>query len=264
MADQPTVAAGRVLPLPIAEALRDRDCADVLAVGVSNLPPGTVLSAGTDNGDGSWTLATTDLDGLTIAPPADRFGDVTLTVSAVARDAAGGDAALTTTAFGLTVAFGPAPTPTLPPEATAVAGPPAMPAPIPTAVDVPPAAAPVVVDAIDTADAGVGGDRTIALDIDVGLGEDDVPGPISVAIGGVPAGATLSAGTDMGGGTWILDSAALAGLTLALPAGAPDRLALGIAATAADGTSATGVLALTVSELPDVEPEPEPAIAPEP
>ena len=87
MADQPTVAADRVLPLPIAEALRDRDCADALAIGVSNLPPGTVLSAGTDNGDGSWTLATADLDGLTIAPPADRFGNITLTVSAVAHDA---------------------------------------------------------------------------------------------------------------------------------------------------------------------------------
>ncbi|HEX9569700.1 MAG TPA: LamG-like jellyroll fold domain-containing protein, partial [Rhodospirillales bacterium] len=195
-------------------------------------------------------------------------GNITLTVSAVARDAAGGDAALTTTAFGLTVAFGPAPTP--PPEATAVAGLPAMPAPIATPVDVTAAAAPVVADAVDAADAanaadaGVGGDRTIALDIDVGLSEDDVPGPISVAIGGVPAGATLSAGTDMGGGTWILDLAALAGLTLSLPADAPDQLALGVAATAADGTSATGVLTLTVSELPDFEPEPEPAIAPEP
>ncbi len=234
MADQPTVAADRMLPLAIAGALRDRECVDVLGVGVSNLPPGTVLSAGTDNGDGSWTLAASDLDGLTITPPADRSGDVTLTVSAVARDAAGADGALTTTAFGLKVVFGAAPTP-----------------------PVPPTPAPAIADAVGAADAGVGGERTVALDIDVGLGEDDAPGPISVAIGGLPSGATLSAGAHDGTGTWVLDASALPGLTLALPAGTPDQIALGIAATAADGTSATGVLALTVSELPDAEPEPE-------
>ena len=42
----------------------------------------------------------------------------------------------------------------------------------------------------------------------------------NLLISGVPAGATLSAGTDQGSGTWLLTPAQLAGLAINLPAGA--------------------------------------------
>jgi large repetitive protein len=44
---------------------------------ISGVPSGAVLSAGTDNGDGSWTLTSAQLSGLTITPPANSDGDFT-------------------------------------------------------------------------------------------------------------------------------------------------------------------------------------------
>ena len=43
-------------------------------VTIGGVPSGAVLSAGSDNGDGSWTLSEGDLAGLTITPAADVVG----------------------------------------------------------------------------------------------------------------------------------------------------------------------------------------------
>src|SRR3546814_6810687 len=58
------------IALDIAAALSDPDGSETLSITVSGVPEGAVLSAGTDNGDGSWSLAPADLTGLTITPPA--------------------------------------------------------------------------------------------------------------------------------------------------------------------------------------------------
>ncbi|MEA2921066.1 MAG: large repetitive protein, partial [Bradyrhizobium sp.] len=51
-----------------------------LTVTIGGVPSGAHLSAGTDNGGGSWTLATADLAGLTITPDSEFSGPIHLTV----------------------------------------------------------------------------------------------------------------------------------------------------------------------------------------
>ena len=57
----------------------------------SRAPDGARLSAGTDNGDGTWSLTPDQLIGLTITPPSDSDADFTLTVTATSTG--GSDAA---------------------------------------------------------------------------------------------------------------------------------------------------------------------------
>src|SRR3546814_19830325 len=64
------LAEDAAIPLDIAAALTDTDGSETLSITVSGMPAGAMLSAGTDNGDGSWTLAPADLQGLAITPPA--------------------------------------------------------------------------------------------------------------------------------------------------------------------------------------------------
>ena len=89
IADAPVVTVldveGRedtAITLDVSASLGDADGSEVLSVTVAGVPLGATLSAGTDNGDGSWTLTAGQLDGLTIMPPADSGADFTLLVSA--------------------------------------------------------------------------------------------------------------------------------------------------------------------------------------
>jgi VCBS repeat-containing protein len=90
--------------LDIDAALTDLDSSETLSIVISGVPEGASLSAGTDNGDGSWTLGAADLVGLTITPPADSDGDFTLTVTATATEGANGDSADTVATIDVTVA----------------------------------------------------------------------------------------------------------------------------------------------------------------
>ncbi len=58
------------------------DAGTASEITIANLPDGAVLSAGTDNGNGTWTLTSQQLDGLTITPPANSDEDFTLSVRA--------------------------------------------------------------------------------------------------------------------------------------------------------------------------------------
>ena len=51
-----------------------------VVVTIGSVPTGAVLSAGTDNGDGTWTLDESDLSGLTITPSSHSDDDFTLSV----------------------------------------------------------------------------------------------------------------------------------------------------------------------------------------
>ena len=42
---------------------------ETLSIEITGVPAGATLSAGTDNGGGSWTLTPAELAGLTITPP---------------------------------------------------------------------------------------------------------------------------------------------------------------------------------------------------
>ncbi|NIY77842.1 hypothetical protein HED22_19515, partial [Thalassospira sp. HF15] len=171
------------------------DSSETLTVTISGVPDGATLSAGTDNGDGTWTLGSDQLDGLTITPPDDFSGSFDLGVTATSAD--GSDVATTTDSITVDVA-GVADTPTL-----------------------------------EVSDVSGNEDSAIALDIDAGL--TDSSETLTVTISGVPDGATLSAGTDNGDGTWTLGSDQLDGLTITPADDFSGSFDLGVTATSADG-----------------------------
>ena len=190
------------------------DSSETLTVTISGVPDGATLSAGTDNGDGTWTLSSDQLDGLSITPPDDFSGSFDLGVTATSAD--GSDIATSTGSITVDVA-GVADAPTL-----------------------------------DVSDASGNEDSAIALDIDAGL--TDSSETLTVTISGVPDGATLSAGTDNGDGTWTLGSDQLEGLTITPPDDFSGSFDLGVTATSADGSdvaTSTGSITVDVAGVAD-------------
>ena len=183
------------------------DSSETLTVTISGVPDGATLSAGTDNGDGTWTLSSGDLEGLTITPTDDFSGSFDLGVTAQSAD--GEDVATTSGSITIDV-VGVADAPTL-----------------------------------ETSDASGSEDSAIALDIDAGL--TDSSETLTVTISGVPDGATLSAGTDNGDGTWTLSSGDLEGLTITPAEDFSGSFDLGVTAQSADGEDvATTMGSITV------------------
>ncbi|WP_181850096.1 Ig-like domain-containing protein, partial [Thalassospira xiamenensis] len=181
------------IALDIDTALTDGS--EVLTVTISGVPDGATLSAGTDNGDGSWTLSAADLNGLTITPANDFSGSFELGVMATSAD--GEDVA--TTSSTITV------------DVVGVADAPRL----------------------EVSDASGNEDSAIELDIDVGL--TDSSEVLTVTISDVPEGATLSAGTDNGDGTWTLASGDLDGLTITPANDFSGSFDLTVVAQSADG-----------------------------
>jgi hypothetical protein len=69
----------------------------VSSVTVSGVPEGASLSAGVDNGDGSWTLSVDEIDGVEITPPSNYSGDFDLTAAATTTDDSGDTASVDST-----------------------------------------------------------------------------------------------------------------------------------------------------------------------
>lgn len=84
------------IPLNLSASLTDTDGSESLSIRIAGLPNGAVLSAGIHNPDGSWTLAPTQLSGLSITPPANFNGRMDLTVTATATESSNGSTAATT------------------------------------------------------------------------------------------------------------------------------------------------------------------------
>ncbi|WP_220150189.1 Ig-like domain-containing protein [Thalassospira xiamenensis] len=216
IADAPTLdisdAAGNedsAIALDIDAGLTDSS--EVLTVTISGVPDGTTLSAGTNNGDGSWTLSAADLNGLTITPADDFSGYFDLTVTAKSAD--GEDVATVTHTIRVNVA-GVADAPTL-----------------------------------DLSDAAGDEGNAVALDIDAAL--TDSSETLTIIISGVPRGATLSAGTDNGNGTWTLSAAQLSGLTLTPVSNYFGTFELTVSAQSRDGrdtATTTAILLVTIEE----------------
>ncbi|WP_170310099.1 beta strand repeat-containing protein [Thalassospira povalilytica] len=151
------------------------DADETLSVTISDIPAGSTLSAGTVNPDGTVTLTAGELAGLTITPPEDFNGSFDLTVTATSSD--GADTASIADTLSVTVD----------PVADAPA---------------------VTIDIDPVIEENVPSDLTITLD----PLEADVTAEITVT--GLPADATLSAGTQNPDGSWTLSEGDLAGLTL--------------------------------------------------
>ena len=189
---------------------------DALAIVIAGVPAGAELSSGSDNGDGSWTLSSSQLAGLTITPAADDDSDFSLTVTVSTVDENGDT--LTTLR-------------TLDVEVTGVADAPQ----------------------VSLSDATGAEDTAIALDISAAL--TDSSETLGISISGVPAGATLSAGSDNGDGSWTLSANQLAGLTITPPPDDSRDFSLTVTAISSeDGTTALSLesLLVTVSGVADL------------
>ncbi|WNJ99210.1 DUF4114 domain-containing protein [Thalassospiraceae bacterium LMO-JJ14] len=218
-----------------------------LSVTVSGVPSGARLSAGTDNLDGSWTLAPGDLAGLTVTPPADSDADFALTVTATATNQITGVETTSDALIQAVVVDAVADAPTLSVDDVVLAD---------------PNAGDQLIEGSDAKDTlqGFGGNDTInggakgdtiigdgpsaatftgALAIAAALGDIDGSETLEIVVDGLPAGATLSAGTDNGSGTVVLTTADLAGLTITVPSGAAD-FSLNVSAIATDTDADSG------------------------
>ncbi len=81
----------RPVDLNLNITLADTDGSESLAIEISGVPTDASLSAGTDLGGGVWSIDPGDIDGLQLVPSATTSGTVSLTVSATATEAVGGD-----------------------------------------------------------------------------------------------------------------------------------------------------------------------------
>ena len=210
---------GYTRELDITSSLTDTDGSETLSITVSDVPDGVTLSAGTENPDGTWTLSSGDLDGLTMTVPADT-ADFDLSVSATATES-DGNANTVTSTVSVTE-------PDLVSEGVT----------------------------LSTSDASGSEDRAIALDIGATLTDTDGSETVSVTISGVPDGATLSAGTDNQDGTWTLDSGDLSGLTILPAEDSAADFSLTVTATATETTSGdtsttTSTVNVTVDGIAD-------------
>lgn len=200
------------IPLTITAALIDTDGSENLSLLVAQVPPGATLSAGTNNGNGTWTLSPSQLTGLSITPPPNFSGQINLVISATSSE--NGTTATIQTPLSVWVA-GVADTPVL-----------------------------SVQSAMGTED------TSIPLDITALLSDTDGSETLSIVIGNMPAGSSLSAGINNGNGTWSLSPAQLSGLTFLPPQHTGGVFSLSITATASEnGTSSslTSSLSVTVS-----------------
>ena len=208
-------SAGSAIPLSIASALTSTDGTETLSVNVAGLPSGAVLSAGTHNADGSWTLTPAQLANLTFTAPAGSFaGTANLAVTATASEPDGSHMATSATL------------------AVAVAG---------------VASAPTLNVASASGEAG----SIIALTIASALAAADGTETLAIKIAGVPSAASLTAGTKNADGSWTLTPSQLSNLSLiAPPAGSfagTANLTVTATATESDGSQASTSASLPVA-----------------
>jgi extracellular elastinolytic metalloproteinase len=108
VADPPTLSVadatgdeGSAIPLSVSAALTDTDGSESLSITVAGVPAGVALSAGINNGGGTWTLTPAQLTGLTLT-----YGDnltFTLTVTATSTEASNGSTASTQGTMTVTI-----------------------------------------------------------------------------------------------------------------------------------------------------------------
>ena len=90
---------GTAIPLSISAAPDDADGSETVAITISGVPAGDTLSAGTDNGNGSWSLTPGQLAGLTIT----SVDGVSLSLTVTATSTAISDGATASTSANLAV-----------------------------------------------------------------------------------------------------------------------------------------------------------------
>ncbi|RKK03596.1 Ig-like domain-containing protein, partial [Pseudoroseomonas wenyumeiae] len=196
-------AAGREdqpIALDLGATLADRDGSEILSLVLEGLPRGARLSAGVNNGDGSWTLTSAQLAGLTLTPPGNWSGRMALTLVAHAME--GADASHATSRAGFAV------------EVEAVADRPML-------------------DVAATAEGGE--DSLLALDLRARLADGDGSESLFLRVTGVPAGSRFNAGSENADGSWTIPGDALPGLGFQPPRDYSGTPRLRFTALAAEG-----------------------------
>ncbi|MFZ9000816.1 MAG: hypothetical protein ACO20H_05905, partial [Bacteriovoracaceae bacterium] len=206
------------IDINITSLLTDLDGSESLSIVISNIPEGASLSAGVDNGDGTYTLTQDQLEGLTITPPTDSDVDFSLNVTATATDSNGD----TESTSGLLFV-----------DTNAVADMPML----------------VLNDSSGDEDTSIG------LDITSALTDLDGSESLSIIISDVPEGASLSAGVDNGDGTWTLTKEDLNNLSITPPQDSDVDFNLTVTATATeengDTASVSGNLFVDINSVAD-------------
>nr|WP_256580767.1 cadherin domain-containing protein [Pseudomonas sp. QTF5] len=78
-ANLPAGVAGE--PINLALTTPSADISGPITVSISGVPSGWIFNAGTDNGDGTWTVQTSDPGALTVTAPSDFAGALVLDVN---------------------------------------------------------------------------------------------------------------------------------------------------------------------------------------
>ena len=186
------------------------------------MPEGATLSAGVDNGDGTWTLTQSDLDNLRLTPAADDSSDFTLAVTATTTEA-DGDSTSVNASLNINIQG---------------------------VADLP---------ELDVASVTGQQDTSFALDIASALNDSDGSETLSITISNVPNGAVFSTGVDNGDGSWTFTPRQLEGLNITPPPNFAGELDLTVTATAieADGDMSIANASLTVTVTEDPKDLPE-------
>jgi hypothetical protein len=205
------------IALQLGAALTDRDGSEKLSLTLEGLPAGALLSAGLNNGDGSWTLTPGQLTGLRLTPPGNWSGDMALTLVAHAMENANANAASTRVSFQVSV--------------SGVADAPLYDAPATLRGDE---------------------DSVLPLDLHAQLSDQDGSESLSAVVTGVPDGGHLTSGSRNADGSWTVPGAALEGLGFVPPANYSGTLRLGVTvlATEAAGGSASQSSEIVVTVRP--------------
>ena len=199
----------------ITTSLVDTDGSETLSVSIGSIPAGAILSDGTNSftaaaGSTSVNVTGWALNNLTLTPPANFSGNISLNVSATATESTGATA---TTQSPLVVVV----TPTV--DAPVISG----------------------NTTIVTMAQGSGGQSTVNLPVLATLVDTDGSETLSIAISGVPTGATFNHGTSTGNGVWTFSAADLDDLTMTLPAGySSPSTGTALTVTVASTETATG------------------------
>ncbi|WLI11224.1 MULTISPECIES: VCBS domain-containing protein [Pseudomonas] len=88
-ANLPAGVAGE--PINLALNTPSADISGPITVSISGVPSGWIFNAGTDNGDGTWTVQTSDPGALTVTTPSDFAGALVLDVNMYWSNSDGSD-----------------------------------------------------------------------------------------------------------------------------------------------------------------------------
>jgi len=87
----------------LSAALVDTDGSEILSAKITGIPESSLLSAGGNNGDGSWTIPIAALASLSLTPPKDFSGVLHLSLQVYSLETSNGDVAITSVPFDVTV-----------------------------------------------------------------------------------------------------------------------------------------------------------------